>query len=471
MTEAHDTANSTTDTEMSMPGLSEHPHPISTLHSSVRGVVSGTQKNIEGVVHNRSVKQPRVVIVGAGFGGLHAARALSKAPVQVTVIDRQNHHLFQPLLYWVATAGLSPADICSPIRSILRNQKNVEVFMEEVTGVDVQEQCVLMGDRSVPYDYLVLATGAHDNYFGHPEWEHNAPGLKTIVDATSIRRKILLAFEAAEIETDPEKVKALLTFVLVGAGPTGVEMAGAIAELAHKALASDFRHIDTRMTRILLIEAAPRILSAFPESLAQKTQKKLITMGVEVRTSTPVTDIDEHGVVIDGERINAATIIWGAGVSASSAGKWLGAEVDRAGRVKVSNDLSVPGHPNVFVIGDTASFIQNGKPLPGVAQVAMQAGNYVASVISHRVTGKELNKPFYYRDKGNLATVGRSYAIVDIGKIRLTGFFAWLLWLVVHIYFLVGFRNRLVAIFQWAWTYFTYARGARLITFENEHEP
>lgn len=343
--------------------------------------------------------------------------------------------------------------------------------MEEVTGVDLQEQRVLMSDRSIPYDYLVLATGAHDNYFGHPEWEQNAPGLKTIVDATSTRRKILLAFESAEIENDPEKVKALLTFVLVGAGPTGVEMAGAIAELAHKALASDFRHVDTRMTRILLIEAGPRILAAFPEALAQKAQKKLISMGVEVHTGKPVSELDEHGVVFDGERINAATIIWGAGVSASSAGTWLGAEVDRAGRVKVSSDLSIPGYSNVFVIGDTASFIQNGKSLPGVAQVAIQGGRYVASVISHRISGKEPNKPFYYHDKGNLATVGRSFAIVDIGNIRLTGFFAWLMWLAVHIYFLVGFRNRLVAIFQWAWTYFTYARGARLITFENEHEP
>ncbi|HXL37061.1 MAG TPA: NAD(P)/FAD-dependent oxidoreductase [Ktedonobacteraceae bacterium] len=466
MSEIQDTTNNTaTDTETVMPGRRERPHIP--LHD----VRLGTPKNVEGAVNNLPVELPRVVIVGAGFGGLRAARALRNAPVQVTVIDRQNHHLFQPLLYWVATAGLSPADICSPIRGILRNQKNAEVFMEEVTGVDVQEQRVLMGERSVPYDYLVLATGAHDNYFGHPEWEKFAPGLKTIEDARALRRKILLAFEAAEIETDPEKVKALLTFVLVGAGPTGVEMAGAIAELAHKALALDFRHIDTRMTRILLIEAGPRILAAFSESLAQKTQKKLISMGVEVRTGTPVTDLDEHGVVIDGEHINASTIIWGAGVSASSAGKWLGAEVDRAGRVKVSSDLSVPGHPNVFVIGDTASTIQNEKPLPGVAQVAMQGGRYVASVITHRVAGKELNNPFHYRDKGNLATVGRSYAIIDIGNIRLTGFFAWLMWLAVHIYFLIGFRNRLVAIFQWAWTYFTYSRGARLITFENAHEP
>jgi len=429
-----------------------------------------TPKNVEAASTNLPAVMPRVVIVGAGFGGLRAARALHNAPVHVTVIDRQNHHLFQPLLYWVATAGLSPADICSPIRRILRKQKNTEVLMAEVTGVDVQEQRVLMGERSVPYDYLVLATGAHDNYFGHPEWEKFAPGLKTIEDARALRQKILLAFEAAEIETDPEKVKELLTFVLVGAGPTGVEMAGAIAELAHKALVSDFRHIDTRMTRIILIEAALRILATFPESLARKTQKKLISMGVEVRTGTPVTELDEHGVVVDGERINAATIIWSAGVLASPAGKWLGAEVDRAGRVKVSSDLSIPGHANVFVIGDTASATQNEKTLPGVAQVAIQGGQYVASVITHRVEGKELDKPFHYQDKGNLATVGRSYAIIDIGNIRLTGFIAWLLWLAVHIYFLVGFRNRLVTIFQWAWTYFTYARGARLITFENEHE-
>jgi len=290
----------------------------------------GTPNNVETASNNPPTVMPRVVIVGAGFGGLRAARALRDAPVHITVIDRQNHHLFQPLLYWVATAGLSPADICSPIRGILQKQKNTEVFMEEVTGVDVQEQRVLMGDRSVPYDYLVLATGVHDNYFGHPEWEHFAPGLKSIVDAISLRRKILLSFEAAEIETDPEKVKELLTFVLVGAGPTGVEMSGAIAELAHKALASDFRHIDTRMTRIILLEAAPRILAAFPESLARKTEKKLTSMGVEVRTGTPVSELDELGVVVDGERINAATIIWGAGVSASSAGKWLDAEVDRA---------------------------------------------------------------------------------------------------------------------------------------------
>src|SRR5438270_610268 len=429
-----------------------------------------TPKNVETASNNLPDVMPRVVIVGAGFGGLRAARALRNAPVQVTVIDRQNHHLFQPLLYWVATAGLSPADICSPIRGILRNQKNAEVFMEEVTGVDVREQLVLMGDRSVPYDYLVLATGAHDNYFGHPEWEHYAPGLKSIVDATSIRRRILLAFEAAEMETDPQKIKQLLTFVLVGAGPTGVEMAGAIAELAHKALASDFRHIDTHLTRILLIEAAPRILAAFPESLARKTRRKLNRMGVEVMEGTPVTQVDERGMAIDGKRIDAHTVIWSAGVTASPAGKWLGAEVDRAGRVKVTNDLSVPTHPNVFVIGDTASVMQDGKPLPGVAPVAMQAGRYVASLIAQRVIGKQEHAPFHYRNKGNLATVGRSYAIVEMGKLRLTGLVAWVIWLVVHIYYLIGFRNRLITMFQWAWTYLTYSRGARLITFEKARE-
>lgn len=430
-----------------------------------------TPKTIEKVAQNKPTRMPRVVIVGGGFGGLQAARALRNAPVHVTVIDRQNHHLFQPLLYWVATAGLSPADISSPIRHVLRKQKNTEVLMAKVTGVDVEGQRVLMGERSVPYNYLILATGARENYFGHPEWKRFAPGLKTIMDATSIRRQILLAFEAAEMESDPEKIKELLTFVLVGAGPTGVEMAGAIAELAHKALTSDFRHINTKSARSILLEAAPRILSAFPESLARRAQKKLTRIGVEVRTGTPVSEIDGHGVVAGGERINAHTIIWTAGVMASPAGKWLGAEEDRAGRVKVASDLSVPGHRNIFVIGDTASVMQDDKPLPGVAPVAMQEGRYVAALIAQRVAGKELHKPFHYFNKGNLATVGRAYAIVDIARIRLTGFIAWLIWLVVHIYYLIDFRNRVVALFQWAWTYFTYARGARLITFDNEHEP
>jgi len=417
-----------------------------------------------------STVPPRVVIVGAGFGGLTAAKALRHARAQVTIIDRQNHHLFQPLLYWVATAGLSPADISSPIRSILHRQKNTEVMMAEVTGIDLEQQRVLMGEHALSYDYLVLATGAHDNYFGHPEWEHYAPGLKSITDAISIRRTILLAFEAAEIESDPRKIQSLLTFVLVGAGPTGVEMSGAIAELAHKALASDFRHIDTKSARIILVEAAPRILATFPASLARKTKRKLERMGVEVRENSPVTQVDEHGVVIDGEYIEAHNIIWSAGVSASPAGKWLGAEMDRAGRVKVESDLSLPGHPNVFVIGDTATVTQHGKPLPGVAPVAMQEGRYAASLIMQRIAGKEQHKPFHYFNKGNLATVGRSYALVDLGLVKMTGFFAWVTWLVVHIFYLIGFRNRVVALFQWAWTYLTYHRGARLITLERDQQ-
>ncbi len=426
---------------------------------------------IERVEANVPHVIPRVVIVGAGFGGLQVALGLRDAPVGVTVIDRTNHHLFQPLLYWVATACLSPADISSPIRHILRKQKNTEVVMAEVTGVDIEQQRVMMRDRLIPYDYLVLATGAQDNYFGHNEWAQYVCGLKTIEDARTIRQKILLAFEAAELETDPAKIEELLTFVLVGAGPTGVEMAGAIAELAHKTLASEFRHINPRKTRIILIEALPRILNAFPESLARKTQKRLARMGVEVRTSTPVLDIDEHGVTVSGEHIAADTIIWTAGVGASPAGKWLHAEVDRAGRVKVASDLSVPGHSNIFVIGDTATLQQKGKPLPGVAPVAIQEGRYVASVIRKRVAGEEVARPFHYFNKGNLATVGRSYAIVDIGPLHLTGLIAWLLWLVVHIYFLVGFRNRLIAIFQWAWSYFTFTRDARLITSVGKSEP
>lgn len=441
------------------------------VHSITTTITNALSKGVQTASNNVPAIMPRVVIVGAGFGGLQVARGLSKASVHVTVIDCQNHHLFQPLLYWVATAGLSPADISSPIRHILRKQKNTEVLMAEVTGVDLQEQRVLMDDRSLPFDYLVLATGAHENYFGHSEWQKYAPGLKSVVDATSLRDKILLMFETAEMETDSDKIEELLTFVLVGAGPTGVEMAGAIADLAHNALATDFRHINTSSARIILVEALPRILSAFPESLARKTKKKLNSMGVEVRTNAPVSEIDEHGVVVGGARIQAKTIIWTAGVLASPAGKWLGTEVDRAGRVKVTGNLSVPGYPNVYVIGDTATVTQNGKPLPGVAPVAMQEGRYVASMIAHQVEGKELNEPFHYRDKGNLATVGRSYAIVDIGKIRFTGLIAWVIWLVVHIYYLIGFRNRIVALFQWAWSYFTSSRGARLITLENEHEP
>jgi NADH dehydrogenase len=414
--------------------------------------------------------QPHVVIVGAGFGGLHAARALKNAPVQITVIDRRNHHLFQPLLYQVATAGLSPADISAPIRSILKGQANTSVVLAEVTGIDVQEQRVIMHDKSIPYDYLIVATGARHSYFGHDEWEAYAPGLKTIPDATAIRRQILLSFESAEIEPDLEKRRALLTFVLVGAGPTGVEMAGAIAELAHTALASDFRTIDPASARIILVEAMPRILTAFPESLAKKTQKALNQLGVEVRTHSAVEAINDDGVVIGGQLLPTKTVIWTAGVTASLAGKWLGADVDRAGRVKVQDDLTLPNYPSIFVIGDTASLMQNGKPLPGVAPVAMQEGRYVASLIKQDIIGNKQHKPFHYLNKGNVATVGRSYGIIDLGWIRLSGFLAWLAWLAIHIFYLIGFRNRLLVMFQWAWAYLTFQRGARLITFENEPE-
>jgi len=419
----------------------------------------------QGIASAVPAVMPRVVIVGAGFGGLQAARALRNVPVQVTVIDRNNHHLFQPLLYQVATAVLSPAEISAPIRSVLRKQKNTEVLLGEVTGVDTQAQRVLLhDDQSVPYDYLILATGSRDSYFGHNDWAQFAPGLKSIVQATTIRRKILLAFEMAERETDPEKHNALLTFVLVGAGPTGVEMAGAIGGLAHKTLVSDFRHINPKEARIVLVEALPRILLPFDERLAKKAHRALTRLGIEVRTSSPVEAIDSEGVVIAGERLPAKTVIWTAGVAASPAGQWLGAETDRGGRIKVGSDASVPGHPNIFVIGDTASFTQDGKPLPGVAQVAIQQGQYSASVIADRVAGKPPPEAFRYVDKGTMATIGRFYGIVSIGKFRIAGLLGWVMWLVLHLMFLIGFRNRLVVGFQWLVYLTTFQRGARLIT-------
>lgn len=407
---------------------------------------------------------PRVVIVGAGFGGLHAARALRAVPVQVTVIDRNNYHLFQPLLYQVATASLSPADISAPIRHVLRKQKNTEVLLGEVTGVDMEQQRVLMGEQAVPYDYLILATGARDSYFGHNAWAQFAPGLKSIRQATELRSQILRAFEQAEEEPDEEKRRALLTFVLVGAGPTGVEMAGAIAGLAHQTLVAEFQHINPADARIILVEALPRILPTFPERLARKAKQALNHLGVEVRTNSPVEDVNEEGVVIGGKLLPAQTLIWTAGVAASPAGTWLGVETDRAGRVLVSSDASVPGHPNIFVIGDTAHFEQNGKPLPGVAPVAIQQGNYVAEVIAGRVAGKEHSKPFHYFDKGNMATIGRLHGIVAIGKLQFTGVSAWFMWLMLHLFFLIGFRNRLIVMLLWFWNYTTLQPGARLIT-------
>jgi NADH dehydrogenase len=364
---------------------------------------------------------------------------------------------------------LSPAEVSAPIRSVLRKQKNTEVLLGEVTGVDTQAQQVLLhDDQSVPYDYLMLATGARDSYFGHNDWAQFAPGLKSIVQATAIRSKILLAFEMAEEEQDPEKRKALLTFVLVGAGPTGVEMAGAIATLAHKTMVSDFHHINPEQARIVLVEALPRILMPFDERLAKKAHTALNRLGVEVRTNSPVEAIDSEGIVIAGERLPAKTVIWTAGVAASPAGQWLGAETDRGGRIKVGSDASVPGHPNIFVIGDTASFTQDGKPLPGVAQVAIQQGQYVASVIADRVAGKPPPEAFRYVDKGSMATVGRLYGIVSIGKFHIAGLVGWFLWLVLHLMYLIGFRNRLVVGFQWLVYLTTFQRGARLITSGDE---
>lgn len=407
---------------------------------------------------------PHVVIIGAGFGGLKTARWLGRAPVRVVVIDRSNHHLFQPLLYQVATAGLSPADISAPIRGVLRRQRNTEVLLGEVTGIDVAGRAVLMGERRIPYDYLVVATGAQHSYFAHPEWEREAPGLKSIADATAIRRRVLLAFERAEQEPDPAKRAALLTFVIVGAGPTGVEMAGAIAEMAHKALVGDFRHINTRSSRIVLAEAGPRILPTFSERLAARAKRTLERMGVQVLAGKAVERVDAEGVVVAGERIAAQTVIWAAGVKASRAGEWLGAATDRAGRVFVEPDLTLPEHPEVYVIGDTASAQgKDGKPLPGVASVAMQQGRYVARAIVRRVLGRPRAKAFRYVDKGSLATIGRAYAIADIWHVELSGYLAWLVWMAVHIFYLIGFQNRLLVMLQWAWVYLSHQRRARLI--------
>ena len=409
--------------------------------------------------------RPRVVIVGAGFGGLTAAKALSRAPVDVTLIDRRNYHLFQPLLYQVATAGLSPADIAAPIRGIVRRQKNTTVLLGRVEAVDTANRTVSIGARRVPYDYLVLATGARHAYFGHDEWETHARGLKKIEDATEIRRRILQAFERAEAIEDIEEQKRLLTFVIVGGGPTGVEMAGAVAELARKALARDFRIIRPEYARIVLIEAAPRLLGAFSERSSAIARRALEKLGVTVMLGEAVTLCDESGVVLGGKRIESRTIIWAAGVAASSAAKWLGVEKDRAGRIKVEPDLSVPDHPEIFAIGDTAlAFDAAGKPLPGVAPVAKQQGLYVAKLISDRVAGRAAPAPFRYRNMGNLATIGRKAAVVEFGRFRMSGFPAWLLWSVAHIYFLIGFRNRLSVVLNWAWAYATFQRGARLIT-------
>ena len=409
--------------------------------------------------------RPRVVILGAGFGGLEACRSLRRASVDVTVIDRQNHHCFQPLLYQVATATLSPADIAWPVRSILRGQSNATVLMAEVTGIDTAARKVMLrGTGPVEYDTLIVATGATHSYFGHDEWAAFAPGLKQIVDATRIRRSVLVAFEQAELPDNAARRQQLLTFVIVGGGPTGVEMAGAIAEIARHTLARDFKHIDPRSARIILVEAGPRILPALAQDLADYAARALTRMGVEIRTSTTVTGCDARGVDIEGGRIDAGTVIWAAGVKASPAAQWLSAPTDRSGRVTVGPDLSIPGHPDVFVIGDAAGVRDDsGKPVPGIAPAAKQMGRYVGRLIRDRqVSGS--SPPFRYRHAGNLATIGRRAAVVELGRLHLKGFIGWLFWSVIHIYFLIGLRYRFVVAFIWFWDFITFQRSALLIT-------
>ncbi len=414
--------------------------------------------------------RPRIVIVGAGFGGLSAAHALGGADADVTVIDRRNYHLFQPLLYQVATAGLSPAQIASPIRAILRRAANVRVILGKVSGIDRQRRVVMLDDREVEYDHLILATGARHAYFGHDEWESVAPGLKKIDDATGIRRRILTAFESAEAALTPEARRRFLTFVVIGAGPTGVEMAGAIAELAHVALRHDFRTIDPREASIVLVEAGPRVLSAFPPALSAAAQTALERLHVNVRLGQPVSRCDENGVTIGDEHLPAATIVWAAGVAASPAAKWLGEEPDRVGRVVVGPDLALPGAPEIFVVGDTAHAAgQDGAPLPGLAPVAKQQGAYVARVLRARIAGRRAPPPFRYRNWGTMATIGRRAAVADFGWLRLDGTLAWLMWGLIHISFLIGFRNRLIVMLDWMWSYVTFQSGARLITGPGSH--
>ena len=417
---------------------------------------------------------PRVVIVGAGFGGLAVAKALRKVRADIIVIDRTNHHLFQPLLYQVATSVLAPSQIGFPIRGILRKQKNTTVFLGEVTRVDKDQKCVTVSDadrKNVPvsYDYLVLATGATHSYFGRNEFEQFAPGLKSLADAVATRNKILQAFELAEAEEDPSRHRDLLTFVLVGAGPTGVELAGALAILVRTTLKSNFRRIDPASARVVLIDKGPRVLGTFSEHLSQAAKQRLESLGVEVRLGQGVDQIDGDGVVVAGERIASKTVIWTAGVAPSPAGKWLNVETDRAGRVRIQQDLTVPGHPEILVVGDTAEFEQDGKPLPGVAQVAMQQGRYAGKVIRSRITGNKQPAPFRYFDKGNMAVVGKGFAVLQSGKIQTSGLGAWLIWAFVHLQFLATTGLRISVFMQWMWTYLTRQRGSRIIV--NHHAP
>lgn len=406
-----------------------------------------------------------VVILGAGFGGLYATKALSSADVRVTLVDRRNHHTFQPLLYQVATAGLNPSDIAIPIRRILRHQRNAEVLLAEATAIDVGQKKVVFADGELAYDVLVVAVGATHSYFGRDDWARRAPGLKSVEDALEMRRRVLFAFEAAERETDPVRRRAYLTFVIVGAGPTGVELAGALSEIARHTLRGDFRHIDPSDARVLLLEGGPRVLPTYVEELGERARSQLVSLGVEVRTSAKVTEIDERGVALGSERIDASVVLWAAGVAASPLARTLGVPLDRAGRVLVRPDLTIPGHDDVYVIGDLAAVAQDGRPVPGVAPAAIQEARSAAENIRRRLRG-EPRRPFRYRDKGALATIGRAAGIADFGRLKLSGLLAWLAWLLVHIFFLIGFRNRFLVLFEWAWSYVTFERGARLITGE-----
>lgn len=408
---------------------------------------------------------PHLVIVGGGFAGLWATRALATARLRITLVDRRNHHLFQPLLYQVATAGLSSPDIAAPLRHILRRQRNVSVRLDEVQAIDKQQRQLQLGDGStLDYDLLLVASGATHAYFGNDHWAENAPGLKTLEDALQLRRKLLLAFERAEAETDPQKKAAWLSFAVVGAGPTGVELAGTLAEIARHTLKNQFQHIDPASARVRLIEAGPRVLSSFPEALSEKARTQLQRLGVEVLTGTAVTAIDGGGLELGQQRLAARTVVWAAGVAASPLGRCLDTPLDRAGRVLVAPDLSVPGHPEIFVAGDLASIVQaNGRPVPGVAPAAKQMGAYIARVIRARLQHKPAPAPFAYNDQGNLATIGRMAAIVHMGRLQLSGMLAWWFWLAVHVLFLIGFRNRFVVLLNWAVAYWSYQRSARII--------
>ncbi|HJQ40095.1 MAG TPA: NAD(P)/FAD-dependent oxidoreductase [Thermoanaerobaculia bacterium] len=408
---------------------------------------------------------PHIVILGGGFGGLYAARGLRDAEAQITLVDRHNYHLFQPLLYQVATAALNPSDIAAPIRSILRHQKNLSVILGEATSIDVNGKRVQLADgAALSYDFLVVATGATHSYFNHPEWERFAPGLKSIDDALEIRRRVLLAFEAAEREEDPAKQQEWLTFVIIGAGPTGVELAGALSEIARQTMVRDFRHIRSESARVILVEGKERVLPPYPPSLSASAQRQLEKLGVEVITGAVATEVNDHEVCLGDRTIPTRTVLWGAGVQASPLAQTLGVPLDRAGRVLVEPDLTIPGHKDVFVIGDLAAVKQyDGSYVPGVAPAAIQEGNHVAYNLDRALEGQPL-RAFHYRDKGSLATIGRASAVADFGKIKMGGFLAWIAWLAIHIFFLIGFRNRFLVITQWAWAYLTYQRGARLIT-------